>query len=383
LVVLEAAGIRRVMGQYRPGLATLTEVRQVPADQHTAIGQRYPRLQSGPFGKGVFAHARRSGNANPSSPDEIEAWARHPYIAGTQLAYSWEELEPARGQYRWDLLDRDMHVWASHGKKVWLEISTANKRDVGRRGNKGSPEWIFDAGVPMVGSKGTAGYPVFWDPKYKEVWEKFIRAFATKFDGDPRIEFVSTGGYSGGSEPSLSQDDNEPLMEQWAEFGFDGFTPTGIYLNGAIKPVLRMYANSFRRTGVAQIIHTKSDFDQAMNGLVADHKFLMLSNGFSCAKFDGKTRQEWRLRRETYDVKTGFAEWGPLGRSIDKVRRNRDPHRKAKLMDCYRSAIGSDSDPDLMPASRLSYLPLGDRIPQVETIADWDAALKWAWEHLE
>jgi hypothetical protein len=276
-----------------------------------------------------------------------------------------------------------MHPWASNGKKVWIEISTANKRDIAPDVHKGTPDWVFEAGVPKVEIDGTAPYPVFWDDGYKKLWGAFIQATAQRFDGDPRVEFISTGGYSGGSEPSLSQDDNAVLMEQWQRFGFDGFTPRGTYLNKAIKPILQFYSESFDRTAVAQVIHVKSEFDHAMNLHASHLKFILLSNGLGYAKSDSRMRSEWRSRRETLGVKTGFAEWGPLGRSIEKIRRNKDPNAKAKLIDCYQAAIGDDTDASLRPASRLSYLPLSDRIPQIESSAEWDRALQWAWEHLE
>jgi hypothetical protein len=356
---------------------------QENVQKRSAIIDRYPKLTSRPFGKGIFAHTRRSGNANPASRDEIERFCRHPFIAGTQLAYSWEELEPSPGDYQWQLIDADMHPWAVQGKKVWIEISTANKRDIGQESMKGAPDWIFDLGVPRIQAPGTAAYPLFWHPRYQQLWGNFIRAFAAQFDGDPRIEFISTGGYSGGSEPSLAQDDNDRLMDQWQRHGFDGFTPTGVYLNQAIKPVLKMYSDAFEHTPIAQVIHTKSTFDDAMNRYAADLRFIMLSNGLSYAKFKARVRREWRERRESYGVRTGFAEWGPLGRSIEKIRRNRDPHGKAKLLDCYQAVLGSDQDKRLSPASRISYLPLSDRIAEIETEAEWDAALEWAWNHLE
>jgi hypothetical protein len=49
----------------------------------------------------------------------------------------------------------------------------------------------------------------------------------------------------------------------------------------------------------------------------------------------------------------------------------------------YKRGLGDDSDPAFKPASRISYLPLGERIPEVETEEQWNAALRWATEHLE
>jgi len=44
---------------------------------------------------------------------------------------------------------------------------------------------------------------------------------------------------------------------------------------------------------------------------------------------------------------------------------------------------GDDNDPSLRPSARLSYLAIGERIPEAETEEEWNARLKWAWEHLE
>lgn len=366
------------------------------------VKKKYPKLQDRPFGKGIFAHVRRTGNTKPVTKDQIDMWVKNPYIAGTQLSYSWVELEPKEGEYRWDIIERDMEPWAQEGKKCWIEVMTANKRD--KIGKRGTPDWVFEKGVPKVQVKDTARYPVFWDQKYIELWGNFIRAFAKKFDGDPRIEFVSIGGYSNGTEPNLSAWDNKRLMGQWRRFGFDDFTVTGIYLNKAIKPILKIKGDAFRKTPVAQAIHVKTDFDWALNKFAASKKFILLSNVLN-VKVGVKTRQMWRNLREELDTKVGYAEWGGAagretnptniklkkerkqalkeGRKPENIHKSSDQSTMAKLMDVYRAAIGDDSDQKLRPYSRISYLPLGKHIPAVETEKEWQAALKWAWEHLD
>jgi len=182
-----------------------------------------------PFGRGIFAHI---DSKDRMKPEQIEALAKNPYIDGNQLSYSWSTLEPQQGQYQWELVEKDMEVWAQNGKKCWIEIRTASKRATPGSGRENpTPEWVFKSGIPVVGSPDTSSYPVYWDTKYQQIWGDFIRAFARKFDGDPRIEFVSIGGYSSGHEPNLSAWDNDKLMAQWIKAGFDGFTPNGIYLN--------------------------------------------------------------------------------------------------------------------------------------------------------
>lgn len=377
--------------------------RQMPFSGVEDVKKKYPNLQSSPFGKGIFAHVRGINGKLKASKEEIANWAQNRYIAGTQLTYTWAELEPREGEYRWDIIERDLEPWAQAGKKCWIEIGTASRRDF--VGDRVTPGWLFGKRVPKIQGESTAGYPVFWHPRYLELWGNFIRALAKKFDGDPRLEFVSASGYSQGVEPNLSaRRDNAALMEQWKKAGFDGFTPSGVYLNKAVKPILTIFADTFRKTRVAVSIHVRSDFDWAMNEFAADMNFILLSNGMNVRVAGARSRQAWRERREKLDAKVGYAEWAPPGRETDqnkfremKKRRKavnerrdsanlggrKDQSTMAQLIDVYRDVIGDDNDPRLRPWSRLSYLPLGRRISEVETDEEWMAALKWAWDHLE
>ncbi len=344
--------------------------------------KKHPLLPDRPFGAGIFAHVYAGGKQRESR-EQVETWAKNPSIAGTQLSYSWIQLEPERGDYRWELIEAPMEPWAQAGKKCWIEIATASKRDTaGSGGSRGAPAWIYEQGVPRIQAEGTAKYPVYWDAKYLEFWGAFIRAFARKFDGDPRIEFIATGGYSSGHEPNLSAWDNAKLMDQWRKAGFDGFTTTGVYMTRAIKPIMASFGDAFQQTPIAQTIHTKSEFDQAMNAYAAGRKFILTSNGMS-VKANADSRKLWRERRETLKTKVGYAEWGPTGRNLGLGgKKNRANARFATLLEAYQRVLGDDDDPALRPSSKLSYIPLGLRKPEVETETEWDAALAWARRRL-
>ncbi|MCI0418402.1 MAG: hypothetical protein L0312_04135, partial [Acidobacteria bacterium] len=111
---------------------------------------KYPKLTAEPFGKGIFAHVYAGGRLRESQ-EQLEAWAKNPYIAGTQLSFSWLQLEPKPGEYRWDLIEQQMEVWAQNGKKCWIEVSTASKRDKGDGGKpRGAPDWVYLNGVPKI-----------------------------------------------------------------------------------------------------------------------------------------------------------------------------------------------------------------------------------------
>ncbi len=360
------------------GLAGIVAAGALPGVAHA---DKYPKLPAKPFGKGIFAHVQAGGKTR-EKPAEMAALAANPHVAGTQLSYSWKMLAPKEGEYRWDLIEEHMEVWAKAGKKCWIEVSTASKRDTADAGVRGAPDWVYQKGVPKIQAEGTAKYPVYWDPKYLELWGDFVHAFAKKFDGDPRIEFISTGGYSSGHEPNLSAWDNDKLMDQWKKAGFDGFTTTGVYLKKAIMPILTLFGDAFQKTPIAQTIHVKSEFDKAMNAYAAERKYILISNGMS-VKANEDSRKLWRERQETLKTKVGYAEWGPTGRDLNLGGKNNRANAKmAKLLEAYQRVIGDDDDPKLRPSSKLSYVPLGQRLAEVETEKEWQEALKWASEHL-
>ncbi|MDO8542499.1 MAG: hypothetical protein Q7S40_18820 [Opitutaceae bacterium] len=352
----------------------------------------FPGLNPAPFGKGIFAHVRAGGKIR-ASDETMRAWAQNPYIAGTQLSYCWSELEAREGEYRWDIIEKDLEVWARHGKKCWLEISTAFRWSPS--GELGVPEWVYRKGVPKIQAAGSAPYPVYWNPLYLELWGKFVRELGRKFDGDPRLEWVAVGGHTTGTEPRLSSKENDLVMAQWEKAGFDGFKPEGIYLQKAIKPIYRIFRDAFPKTQVSATYINTGEFSEVMNRYAAELGFLLTSNGFGSKAATRTGRENVRQRREQWGAKIAYAEFGPSGRDsrfLDEtfekpkgvtVKQMRDSTHVAKLIDIYQGAIGDDSDPPRRPFSRLSYLPLGERAPSVETEEEWNAALKWAWEHLE
>jgi len=360
--------------------------------ERAAVQQKYPRLQAEPFGKGIFAHVRAGGKIRGSA-ESIQALAANPHIAGKQLSYTWFELEPADGDYRWEIIERDMDVWAQHGKKCWLEVSTAFRWDVS--GRLGVPEWVYQKGVPKIQAQGSAPYPVYWNPLYLELWGRFVREMASKFDGDPRAEWVAVGGHTTGTEPRLSSKENDLVMDQWVQAGFDGFKPDGIYLQKAVLPIYRMFHDAFHHTQVSATFISTGEFSDVMNRDAAKMGFLLTNNGFGAKSATKTARETMRNRREHWNAKIGYAEFGPSGRDsrfMDEnfkkpagvsVKQLRDEAHTAKLLDIYQRALGDDNDPALKPSSRLSYLPLFERAPRGETEDEWNAALKWAWEHLE
>ena len=405
---LQRGGALALAAGLSPAAGLVEEAKPIPSGQPAhefeAVLQKYPRLQPRPFGKGVFAHVRGVTGEQRFDPPLVLSWAEHPHVTGTQLSYCWTQLEPDEGECRWDIIEKDMDLWANNGKKCWMEISTAGRWWRNTPFDPATPKWVFEKGAPFVKAPDTATYPVFWDPRYLDKWGQFIHAMARKFDGDPRVEYVATGGYSNGTEPRLSAKEDDKLMDQWKRNGFDGMTANGIYLTQGIRPVLQLFRDAFKKTPVGQTYIAKGEFSEEMNRYAAcELKFHLTSNGQGMNAANAEGRKMWRERREKYGVKVGYAEWGPSSRFVDKEQfqlmkekkrkaedsgdyKSRvapDRSKMAKLMDAYRGLIGDDNDPALKPSARISFLAMGERFPEVETLEEWSAALQWACEHLE
>jgi len=141
----------------------------------------------------------------------------------TTIAYwrvYWRYLEPEKGVYRWDMLDKALEVARSRGQTLMLRIApygTGNENDV--------PGWYR----ALVGPKKDWKYnnPVnAWmvdanDPRYAAYFGGLIRALGERYDGHPELEavdlsIVGAWGEGAGSE-LLDQTAREALVDSYTD----------------------------------------------------------------------------------------------------------------------------------------------------------------------
>jgi len=128
---------------------------------------------------------------------------RFPYSVA-YLRMNWEELEPAEGQYQWQVIDEPLRAWTRRGTRIAFRVMTTNAHS---RGYYCSPKWLFDAGcrsyeytvggddITSGGAKIARIEPDYGDPLYLAKHAKFLGALAERYDGHPQIEFVDIGSY--------------------------------------------------------------------------------------------------------------------------------------------------------------------------------------------
>jgi len=118
------------------------------------------------------------------------------------LRIPWAYLEPEEGCYNWNALDTPAQRWIERGGQIAFRITTSENWI-----EYATPKWVFDAGAKCVrydfgwgegtgpNPNGRTVDPDFVDPVFLAKLEKFIKAFAARYDGRPEVAFVDIGTY--------------------------------------------------------------------------------------------------------------------------------------------------------------------------------------------
>ena len=141
------------------------------------------------------------------------------YVPRTTLSYCrwpWRWLEPAKGKYNWNLVDRSLKVARRRGQTLQVRFQPYTRRVdyaaepiQARCHPPGSsvnvPDWYWDTGARWVkAGKYAPNEPDSNDPQYLRHFGDFVRAFARRYDGHPDLESVDVAyagfwGESGGN----------------------------------------------------------------------------------------------------------------------------------------------------------------------------------------
>ncbi|MET7401614.1 DUF4832 domain-containing protein [Dactylosporangium sp. NPDC005572] len=139
-------------------------------------------------------------------------------------------------QFRWDALERQLDAIAARGHQAVFRfyLDYPGKPT-------GIPQYLLDQGLvtrsyPDFGNNGVSVAPDYDDPRLVAALENFITAFGRRYDGDPRIGFVTLGliGFWG----------------EWHTWPYDGWTQPVNWMpaTDVLVKVLGRYEAAFNRT---------------------------------------------------------------------------------------------------------------------------------------
>ena len=116
------------------------------------------------------------------------------------IRLAWSYLEPKEGQFDWAVIDRIIEKWTAHRLGIAFRISCKETSTDRIEQQYATPRWVKDAGAQgghyrageAVGPEGP-WEPVWDDPIFLEKLERFLAAFAARYDRHPGVRYVDIG----------------------------------------------------------------------------------------------------------------------------------------------------------------------------------------------
>jgi hypothetical protein len=116
------------------------------------------------------------------------------------IRLAWAYLEPKEGQFDWAVIDRIIEKWTAHGLGISFRISCKETSTDRVEQQFATPRWVMEAGArgghyrmgQAVGPEGP-WEPVFDDPVFLAKLDRFLAAFAARYDAKPWLRYVDIG----------------------------------------------------------------------------------------------------------------------------------------------------------------------------------------------
>lgn len=130
------------------------------------------------------------------------------YGAG-YFRFEWAKLQPVEGSYNWEPIDKALEFFSKNGLPFYFRIMCTNYHGGGKYS---TPQWVFLKGAkshefkgvkyktPDGGTSDVHISAYFDDPIFMEEHEKFIKALAARYDGDPRLGGLDLGSFGNWGE---------------------------------------------------------------------------------------------------------------------------------------------------------------------------------------
>lgn len=155
-----------------------------------------------------------------------------PGLSTVYLRLPWSYIEPHEGEFNWAMIDTPAQRWIARGKRIALRVTCSENWMP-----YATPKWVRDAGAKGTfyqygkgpTDKGGAWDPFFDDPVFMEKLDRFLAAYAARYDGNPNVEFVDVGSFGlwgEGHTHASSRQDRFDIQKQHIDLHLKHFKRT-------------------------------------------------------------------------------------------------------------------------------------------------------------
>ncbi len=152
---------------------------------------------------------------------QMDSISAHKYATHIYIRILWSALEPEEGKYAW-IYNKEFIQFIEEAKKRDLKLSFRVYCSTKSRTEEGTPKYVFDAGAKYswdYGKRFGKEYQIrdayMDDPVFLEKFEKFVEAFANKFDDPDVTDYVDgfgAGWWGEGHHNNIRDKDNLPML---------------------------------------------------------------------------------------------------------------------------------------------------------------------------
>ena len=116
------------------------------------------------------------------------AWLGYAYVDGGTLPTTWKALNStSSNSFNWSQTDAFLAACDDNSKLGGISVSMGIK----------TPTWLYTSGGVsdfFVNGPNSGKIPIPWDSRYLQAVKAFIHQFATRYDGNTSLSYVTVGG---------------------------------------------------------------------------------------------------------------------------------------------------------------------------------------------
>jgi len=134
----------------------------------------------------------KSGSKKPmatSQKDNEAVFKAYPATAGLMMAVQWKQFHPEKNFIDWESIEKYIALCEKYNVACCFALFPGFN----------TPDWVYDEGVQKIGPIKAGGQkdftPLPWDPKFMELFAQDVRAFAERYNNDPRVFEVQITGH--------------------------------------------------------------------------------------------------------------------------------------------------------------------------------------------